>query len=286
MNSIKEIPRDEYPALLREIDDPPERLFIRGELPEDANTFLTVVGSRRYSDYGKEATETLIESLRGYPVAIVSGLAYGIDAIAHRAALRNGLKTVAVPGSGLREDILYPAAHLPLAEDILAAKGCLLSPFGDEVSGAPWAFPVRNRIMAGMSHAVLVIEAEIKSGTLITSKYATEFNRNVLTIPGSIFSSQTAGPHMLIRLGATPITTGAELIEALGFKADEARKETDYSDLSQDELAIVECLHNPLPRDDLYEKLPSMEVSKINSLISLLEIKGIIEEKLGEFRKI
>jgi DNA processing protein len=285
MNSIRILEKREYPELLREIDDPPEKLYVRGEIPGSENVFLTVVGARKASNYGEEAVNTLIEGLRGLPVVIVSGLAFGIDALAHRAALRAGLKTLAVPGSGLSEDSIYPASNQGLARDILEAGGALVSPFENDVKAAMWTFPIRNRVMAGISHATLVIEAEIKSGTLITSKHATEFNRNVFTVPGSIFSSQSAGPHMLIRLGATPITTPAELIEALGFKADAKREEIDYSDLSPEEIEVVEALASPLSRDDLFEKL-SMETSKLNALISLLEIKGIIEEKLGEIRKV
>jgi DNA processing protein len=284
MNSIRELTFDEYPPLLKEIPSPPKALYIRGELPGNEYTFLTIVGSRRYSDYGKEAVEMLIESLRGLPVVIVSGLAFGIDAIAHKAAIKHGLKTIAIPGSGLSSQIIYPSSNKKLALEIIEHGGALISPFEESTSAATWMFPIRNRIMAGISHATLVVEAEIKSGTLITSKHATEFNRDVFAIPGSIFSNQSAGPHMLIRLGATPITCGKDLVEALGFKVDEKRAPPDYSDLSPDEMRIIEKLESPLSRDDLYEKL-GMEASVINSLISLLEIKGYVEEFLGELRK-
>lgn len=284
MNSIRVIAPDSYPALLKQICDPPERLYIRGDVPADDLTFLTVVGSRRFSDYGKEATESLIASLKGLPVVIVSGLAFGIDAIAHRAALRHGLKTVAIPGSGLGDEVLYPSSNKKLAREILESGGALISPFEKDTVAAPWTFPHRNRVMAGISHATLVIEAEVKSGTLITSKHATEFNRDVFAVPGSIFSSQSQGPHMLIRLGATPITCGKDLIEALGFKVDEKRASRDCSDLSPDEMRIMEALETPLARDDLCEKL-RMQTSVVNGLISLLEIKGYVEEFLGELRK-
>lgn len=285
MNSIRTLSLDEFPLLLREMGNPPKKLYLRGTLPSPEHILLTIVGSRRYSDYGKEATEMLIEALVGLPVVIVSGLAFGIDAIAHRAALKNGLKTIAVPGSGLGDDSLYPAANRELAREIVEFGGALVSPFENDVKAAMWTFPVRNRIMAGISHATLVIEADIKSGTLITSKYATEFNRNVFTVPGSIFSQQSSGPHMLIRLGATPITCGSELVEALGFKPDIKRETRDYSDLSEDEAKIIEALASPLSRDALFDLL-DMETSKASSLISLLELKGLIEEKLGEFRRV
>jgi DNA processing protein len=285
MNSIRKLPKAEYPPLLQEISDPPEKLYVRGEIPGSENIFLTVVGARRHTKYGEQATKDLLEALKGLPVVIVSGLAFGIDCIAHKSAMKVGLKTIAIPGSGLGDDVMYPAAHKELAKEIIEKGGALISPFEHDTVAAPWTFPVRNRVMAGISHATLVVEAEIKSGTLITSKFATEFNRNVLTIPGSIYNSQSAGPHMLIRLGATPITCAAELIEALGFKADVKREEVDYSDLSDEELKIVEILSSPMPRDELLEKL-DMEASKVSALISLLEIKGVIEEKLGELRKI
>lgn len=284
MNSIRILESADFPALLREIGNPPKKLYIRGALPSPEKTLLTIVGSRRYSDYGKEAVETLVRSLAGLPVAIVSGLAFGIDTLAHRAALRHGLATIAIPGSGLGDESLYPAANRELAREIVEKGGCLLSPFEDGVKAAMWTFPVRNQIMAGISHATLVIEADIKSGTLITSKHATDFNRNVLAVPGSIFSPQSSGPHMLIRLGATPITCGDELVEALGFKADAKREVRDVSDLSPDEIRVIEALANPISRDELYDAL-DMEASRVSSLVSLLELKGLVEETLGELRR-
>lgn len=285
MNSIKTITPDNYPALLREIDGLPPVMYIRGTLPGNEYTYLTVVGSRRYSEYGKKVTEMLIEGLQGLPVVIVSGLALGIDGIAHRSALRVGLKTIAIPGSGLDDETLYPPSHKHLAESIIDAGGALLSPFEPKTGGESWMFPTRNRLMAGISHATLVIEAEIKSGTLITSKHATEFNRNVFTVPGSIFNSQSAGPHMLIRLGATPITSVSELIDALGFKHDTEQKERNYSNLSENEKQIIEVLQEPKTRDELFELL-ELEPSVINSTLSLLELKELVEESLGEIRRI
>jgi DNA processing protein len=227
--------------------------------------------------------ETLIAGLRGLPIVIVSGLALGIDSIAHRAALKNGLTTIAVPGSGISDEAIYPTAHRELAREIVARGGAVLSPFEPDMKATEWSFPVRNRVMAGLSKAVLIVEAEKKSGTLITGKYATELNRDVLTIPGSIFSKNSEGPHMLIRLGATPITSVAELIEALGLEQSKLVEEKDYSDLSPDELRAVKLLEQPLSRDNLLDAL-DMGVEEANALISILELKGIIKETLGEFR--
>src|SRR3989344_3312525 len=185
--TIRELQKGEFPPLLDEIPDPPKKLNCAGNLPYPENKILCIVGARKFTSYGKEACEELIKGLRGYPITIVSGLALGTDSIAHRAALANNLQTVAIPGSGLNPDILYPRSHLRLAEEIIENGGGLLSEFDDDFRATLWSFPQRNRIMAGISHAVFVIEAEIKSGTLITSRLATEYNRDVLTLPGSIF---------------------------------------------------------------------------------------------------
>lgn len=285
MNSINILYKENFPLLLKEMSDPPDKLYIRGVLPSAEHVFLTVVGSRRYSAYGKEVTEMLIESLHGLPVVIVSGLAYGIDAIAHRAALDADLKTVAIPGSGLDDSVLYPRDNFALAEEILRRGGALISPFENTLPAAPWTFPNRNRIMAGISHATLVIEADIRSGTLITSRYAGDFNRNILAVPGSILNSKSAGPHMLLKIGATPITCGNDLIEALGFKVERQQKTLNLEHLTDDERTILSTLENPLPREVLYEKT-GLDASKTSVALSLLEIKGLITESLGEIRKV
>ena len=272
-----------FPPLLKEINDPPEKLYILGELPPKECKYLCVVGSRKYSEYGRQAVEKLIAGLRGYPIVIVSGLALGIDSIAHRAALDAGLITIAVPGSGLNPKVLYPASHRQLAEKIVAAGGCLLSEFEPDFRPTAYSFPQRNRIMAGLSHAVLVVEAELKSGTLITSKFATEYNRDVFTVPGSIFSRTSTGPHMLIRLGATPITSSAELLETLGLelKTKNSQRQTSYADCSPAELKIIAALKTPLLRDELISAL-GMSARDTNTLLSIMEIKGLIKESMGE----
>jgi DNA processing protein len=281
---IRTILPGEYPGLLCRCDDLPERMFVRGQLPPNNHIFLTIVGTRRHTKYGEKACRELVAALRGLPVVIVSGLAYGIDSIAHEAALEHGIRAMAVPGSGLADGEIYPAAHLRLAHRILEAGGALLSPFEETVMGNRWTFPKRNRIMAGMSRATLVIESIVRSGTLITAKHAIEFNRDVLALPGEIFSPVAAGPHLLIRLGATPITCGADLVEALGFAPDAPRKSPDLAEYSDDEQRVLEALDQPRPREELIERL-GMKASEANALISLLELKGAVEESLGEIRR-
>lgn len=277
---LKELKNLDFPRRLREITDPPKKLYMEGILPPEEYKWLCVVGSRKYTNYGKEACEKLILGLAGYPVVIVSGLALGIDALAHRAALEAGLRCVAVPGSGLDPKVLYPSTNRRLAEEIVKKGGALLSEFEPDFLPTVWSFPQRNRIMAGLSDAVLIIEAEQKSGTLITARLATEYNRDVLTVPGSIFSASSAGPHMLIRLGATPITSAKDLLDALGFKTEEG-VERDYSSCTAEEKKIIELLKSPLSRDTLLDSL-GLPISQANALLSLMELKGLIKESAGE----
>jgi DNA processing protein len=284
---ISVIKKNEMPEMLREIPDCPEKLFVQGTMPSKNTKLLCVVGSRKFTPYGKEVCEKLISGLRGYDIAIVSGLALGIDGIAHESAMNAGLKTIAVPGSGLSEKVLTPKTNFMIANKILESGGAMLSEFEMDFVATPYSFPQRNRIMAGLSHATLVIEAEIKSGTLITSKLATEYNRDVLAVPGSILSKNSEGPNMLIRLGATPIRSSKDILEALGFNIDEEPQnlELKYSDCSPDEMLIIEILKTPMSKDDLIRKA-KMPISKISAILSILEIKGLVKESMGEIRLI
>lgn len=281
---IRELKKKEFPKQLLEIPQPPEKLFLRGDLPGPNTKLLCVVGSRRYTNYGKEACEKLIAGLRGYDVAIVSGLAIGIDGIAHEAAMNAGLRTIAVPGSGLGVEAIHPQAHIGLAKKILGTGGCLLSEYDRDFKSTLWSFPQRNRIMAGLSSAVLIIEAEKKSGTLITSRLATEYNKDVLTVPGNIFSKTSEGPHLLLRLGATPITSSAELLEALGLEDKNAAPrnlELEYNDCSPEEKKVITLLRNSLPKDELLSAL-NLPINEANAVLSVMELKGLIKEVLGE----
>lgn len=281
---IREMKKKEFPPQLLEIPQPPEKLFIRGELPGPNTKLLCVVGSRRYTNYGKEACEKLIAGLRGYDIAIVSGLAIGIDSIAHESAMNTGLRTITVPGSGLDVTSLHPQAHIGLAKKILDNGGCMLSEFEPDFKATRYSFPQRNRIMAGLSCAVLVIEAETKSGTMITSRMATDYNKDVFAVPGNIFSKTSGGPHLLIRLGATPITKPEELLLALGFESKDSTPrnlELEYSECSPEEKAVLKNLREPMPKDDLLRSL-NMPVGQANAVLSVMELKGLIKEALGE----
>ena len=284
-DDLKLLSPQEFPPLLREISDPPKQLHLRGAMPSTDYKWLAVVGSRAMTTYGKQAVRHLIEGLRGYPIVVVSGLAYGVDAEAHKAALAAGLTTVAVPGSGLDWNALYPRANVGLAREILKAGGALISEFKPEQKATDYTFPQRNRIMAGLSHATLVVEAKEKSGSLITAKLVTEYNRELLVVPGSIFSAESKGTHQFLRLGATAATSPEDILVALGI----AKREGPASwaelreDLSEDELRVFEIIHLPVSRDELISEL-ELPITEANVLLSTMEIKGLIVEELGVVR--
>lgn len=282
---IRELLPPDFPALLKEIPDVPLRLRYEGQLPRENNKLLAVVGSRKYSSYGREASESIIAGLSDSPITIVSGLALGIDSIAHRAALRAGLQTIAIPGSGLDRKVLHPHSHIILAEEIIESGGGLISEYDDTQPSGAWAFPKRNRIMAGLCHATLVIEAERRSGTLITSRLATEYNREVGAVPGPINSPTSDGPHMLIRLGAALVRDASDVLELLGLeRKDKPPTLVDIEELSGEEKVFLKILEHPCPRNELIRR-SRLETSNASAILSLLEIKGLITEEFGEVRK-
>jgi DNA processing protein len=285
MDEIQLLPKADFPERLLEIPDAPKSLYYRGILPDfEENRFLAVVGSRKFSNYGKEACQKLLSGLSGYPIVVISGLALGIDAIAHESALSAGLKTLAVPGSGLNDAVLYPRMNFNLAQRILKEGGALLSEFEPDAKSAPYFFPQRNRIMAGLSHAVLIIEAEGQSGTLITARLATEYNRDVLTVPGSIFSETSAGPHLLLKLGATPIRTSEDILEAL-YITTMSEEKVMPSNLTPDEQRVLELLREPIEKEMIYGCL-ALSTSEVNSLLTMMELKGLIRESLGKLYQV
>ena len=285
MEDIYKLKPEQYPEGLNEIPQPPKTLYIRGRLPSSDLIYLAVVGSRKYTSYGKDICEKLIKGLKGYPIVIVSGLALGIDTIAHRAALETGLTTISFPGSGLDNSVLYPRTNIHLADEIIKKGGCLISELEPHIRATIYSFPQRNRLMAGISKAVLIIEAEEKSGTLITARMALDYNRDVLAVPGSAFSSNSNGTNWLIKQGATPVTSSEDILEALGFNIEKEKKsdKEKYADCGKDEMRIIELLREPMERNDLVREL-GMNIGEANALLSIMEIKDLIKEELGEIR--
>ena len=284
---IRELKRTEWPEQLLEIPQLPEQLWIRGSLPDKGTKLLTVVGSRAMTRYGQEACEKLITGLAGYPVSIVSGLALGVDGCAHKAALAAGLHTIAIPGSGLDDSVISPRTNLGLAKDILKAGGALLSE--QEPMHKPWLkeFPSRNRLMVGMSHAVLVIEAGQKSGTLITARLAADYNRDLLCIPHRIGDPHAFGPHLFIRLGAALVSESLHILEALHIAPRITSATVAPTNLEEVELEIWSMLAEPKTRDEILRAgSAGTGAGELLTALVALELRGLVKEEFGAWRKI
>jgi len=283
--SLLTIRDEDYPTLLYEIPDPPPILYIKGKLPSDDDPALAVVGTRTPSRYGKKVASELSEVLASLGVVIVSGLARGIDEEAHKAALSASGKTVAVLGSGL--DVIYPRENKPLAERI-AENGAVISEFPLGTAPERGNFPVRNRIISGLSLGTLVIEAWERSGALITAKLALEQNREVFAVPGNIDSRMSIGTNYLIKRGAKLVQCSDDVIEEFPPKfrdrliSKEKEKREPLPDLSPEEERVYNELSpvDPLHIDRLAEVL-DLSPSSLLPLLLSLEIKGLISQLPG-----
>ena len=276
----REIIKENYPESLREIPKTPEKLFVIGEIPE-AEIYLGIVGTRKNSHYGKEVTEKIIEELSnllGDQIVTVSGLAYGIDTIVHKASIKNNIRTIAIPGSGLDKKVLYPKENHNLADEIIKNGGALISEFTWDYPASTYTFPQRNRIIAGLSRGVLVIEAPEKSGALITANFALDFNREVFAVPGPIFSENSKGTNKLIKEGAIPVTCGKDILEAWGIDFEEEKGEILLEGMEKE---IWEILSEPTEKDLIIQKI-GRPTSEISSAVALMEIKGLIKSSGGK----
>ncbi|OGC94325.1 MAG: DNA protecting protein DprA [candidate division Zixibacteria bacterium RBG_16_53_22] len=271
-----------YPAKLRNIPDPPPFLYYQGRLDIFERPSLAVVGSRRPTDYGIRMTSRIVSELASTGVIIISGLAYGIDAAAHQAALDSGGQTAAVFGCGL--DIVYPPGHKALAQRI-EQSGCLLSEFPRGTRPERYNFPVRNRIVAGLSDGVLVVEAGGKSGALVTAGIALEQGKDVLAMPGSVEAEQSLGPNSLIKQGAVAVTGADDIFANFGWhRSDPAtRPAQDLSRLSKEELSVFGLLSvQPIHLDELGRKV-ALGPGKVAEALLNLELKGLIMRKPGNY---
>jgi len=278
---------------LLEISDCPDELWLsrdfkENEIINNPNTkFISIVGSRQHSVYAKEVLKKIISEIKNQPIVIISGLALGIDALAHKFALENNIPTIAIPGSGLSKEVLYPKTNFKLAEEITNQNGLLISELSPDTKAAPWSFPKRNRIMAALSDLVFVVEAKEKSGTLITAKLALEYNKNLATVPNSIFSDYSKGSNNLIKQGAYTILNGSDILEILNLNNIQESlfsQENKNNNLSEEEVHILRLLSEPQSKDFLV-KNSGFNISKLNTLLSILEIKGVIKESLGKYHK-
>ena len=267
-----------FPALLRSIHDPPPGLFVRGaaEVELLSRPAVAVVGARACSGYGVAVARSLARDLAGAGLVVVSGLARGIDAEAHRGILEAGGTTVAVLGCGIDRD--YPAAHRELAQRI-AETGLIVSEYAPGVEPAPWRFPARNRIVAGLCAATVVVEARERSGALITADLALEEGREVFAVPGEITSALSGGTNDLLKLGASPLTSAADVLSCFGFEA-----KPDVAQVEGAAAKLLELLReSPSGADELVRRA-GLDAGEVARALVELELAGLVAAADGLYR--
>lgn len=269
------INNEKYPKLLKETYDPPSILYIKGRLEEALNFPLAVVGSRKISTYGNQVIKDIVGGLARSGLSIVSGMAYGVDTAAHETAISNGAKTIAVLASGL--DSYNLSSKKQLTEKIIA-NGALISEYPFGKPAMKHQFPIRDRIIAGLTPAVLVIEAREKSGSLITPRLALEANRDVFAIPGGIYSPGSVGTNNLIKQGAKAVTSYQEILDGLGLtKIENCTNNRSIVSTSPEEKTILSLLSTEPLHIDAIAKKAKNDANKISSALTLMEIKGMIK---------
>lgn len=268
-----------YPSLLRQIDQPPPVLYIKGEyLPED-ELAVAVVGTRRVSAYGKQVAEELAAFLARNQVTVVSGLARGTDAVAHQSALREGGRTLAVLGCGV--DLIYPPEHVKLAEEI-TANGALISDYPPGTPPESNNFPPRNRIISGLSLATIVIEAGETSGALITASFAADQGREVLAVPGNIHSPNSKGVNRLIQSGARPLLNPADVLEALNIQQINTRRiARKVLPSDETEAKLLQVMGNDNLTADEISFLSGLPIDRVSACLIMMELKGLVKNNGG-----
>jgi len=268
----------EYPKLLKEIYDPPQELFFLGEIKAEENLPLAIVGTRKVSNYGKQVTTELSRGLARAGFTIISGLALGVDGLAHQSALDVGARTVAVLGCGL--DNIYPPVHKKLAEQIVKSGGAIISEYPPGTMPLKHHFPARNRIISGLSLGTLVVEAPETSGALITAKCALEQNREVLAVPGNIFNQNSFGTNQLIKLGAKAITKIEDVFEVFNLEPlKKQRKKIEPA--NEEEKIILDILSKEPNNIDEIVKKSNLDAATVNSTLIMMEISGKIKNLGG-----
>ncbi|MDX6506004.1 MAG: processing protein [Gaiellaceae bacterium] len=270
---------DRYPSLLRELHDPPAGLFLRGAAEPELllRRAVAIVGARACSSYGSHVARLLGRELAAAGLIVISGLARGVDGEAHRGALEAGGKTVAVLGCGVDRD--YPAAHAQLASRI-GEQGLVVSEYAPGVEPAPWRFPARNRIIAGLAAAAVVVEARERSGALITADFALEAGREVFGVPGEITSALSSGTNALLRLGATPLTSADDVLEALGMEAPAMAR----PELGEAATQVLEVLSQQPSGVDELVRGTGLDAAAVATALAELELAGAVAEAEGLYR--
>lgn len=275
---------NEYPRLLKEIENPPFVLYGKGDISAlSLQKTIGIVGTRKITSYGRQVTEMITAEMVSAGYCIVSGLAMGVDAVAHKTAIENNGKTIAVLGCGV--DCCSPASNAMLYRQIIESGGAIISEFPLSMSPSIGSFPSRNRIIAGLSHVVLVTEGAADSGALITASNAAQQQKAVFAVPGPITSQLSKGPNILIQNGARLVTSAEEILVEVGIKSIKGTKSMkgEVKGETEDEKRIIDLLQNESLHFDEIVKQTGFDVTKISILLSMMELKGLIHQEKSTY---
>lgn len=271
---------ESYPEILKNIKDFPYILYMKGHIEKEDRNALAIIGSRKCTSYGKNIAYKFAKELAEYGITIISGMAYGIDSAAHRGALDGGGRTISVLGCGV--DICYPKSNNNLMREIIE-NGAVISeyPLGTEPTSGN--FPRRNRIISGLCRGVLVVEAGLKSGSLITIDYALDQGKDVFAVPGNINCSVSKGTNKLIKEGAKPVTCVEDILEEYNITKKSNNDKNTYNNLSESERLVMEIVEKKQPiHIDMVSSILHLDPATVNSVITILEIKDLIEQLPGK----
>lgn len=272
INSISP-PKHKYLQIIDTIAKSPERLYFIGTLPSERRPTVAIVGTRKPTAYGREVTYQLAYDLAKHGLVIISGLALGVDGVAHRAALEAGGTTIAVLANGV--DVIYPASHKSLASDIISSGGAIISEYEPGTTARQYQFLARNRIVSGLSDAVIVTEAAIRSGTLSTVTHALEQGREVFVVPGNITSPLSAGCNALIKQGAHPITCAEDVLEII---APDVLRPQQFLPLGNTPLEsiIISLIQSGIRDGDQLQVQSNVDASQFSQALTMMEISGTV----------
>jgi len=271
---------NDYPELLKQIANPPKFLYFKGTLPKPDELCFAIVGTRLCSSYGKQAVLEITSQLANNGIIIVSGLAPGIDTFSHMAALENKKRVIAVLGTGIDEQSIYPKENIPLARKIVENNGCIISEYPPGTRATHFTFPQRNRIISGLSLGTLVVEAKEKSGSLITANCAFSQKRKVFAVPGPIYSLNSKGTNLLIKKGAKLVNSALDILQELGISQKYFVKNNNESKSMEEKIILSLLQEEPLYIDKIIEK-SKLNASQVASLITQLEIKSKVRNLGG-----
>lgn len=272
----------DYPVLLKEIKDCPEKLYYKGNWEKEIfENCLAVVGSRRMTSYGRRVEEQIVGEIAAAGITIVSGFMYGGDAVAHKATIKVGGRTIAVMPCGI--ELIHPEYQIDLYHSILENEGLIISEYQGEMAPTLWTYPRRNRIIAGLSKALLIVEAGLKSGTLITAEYSKKFGRKIFAVPGPITSTVSLGTAKLLKEGATLVTSAKDVLDYYGLvPGDPEGCQTTFPASGLEKKLIEELKREPLEIDVLVRNF-GLSASTIGTLLSLMELKGLIQKQGNKY---